>query len=245
MRTIFIADAHLVSPDQANYRQLLQFLHEQEGFLDSLYIMGDLFDFWLGFPSNPFRHYDPLVEALERLVARGCALVYYEGNHDFHLGPLFSHRLKARIERGAAIERLQGRQLYLCHGDQINRGDYLYRLLRFFLHSSLTAVCVSHVPPTWAERIRGRLQKHSQSTYETKTVRWDYRQILHDFAGTLTETGCDGVVTGHFHLALQEKVPGTSIELVALGDWMGQQTYAEMIDGVLSLKSYATAAPIS
>ena len=245
MRTLFIADAHLKSPDQPNYRQLLRFLHEQEGQLDTLYIMGDLFDFWVGFPSQPFHHYDPVLDALERLVIRGCRVVYFEGNHDFHLGPVFSHRLKARIERGPSIERVQGRQLYLCHGDQINPDDYLYRLLRFFLHSPVTATCVRLVSPTWAEWIRSRLQSHSQSGYESKTARWNYQKILFDFAHTLSESGCDGMVTGHFHLALHEKAPGTSVEIVALGDWMAQQTYGEMVDGVLSLKSYGAESAIS
>jgi UDP-2,3-diacylglucosamine hydrolase len=111
MRTIFIADAHLVSPVDANYRLLLRFLHELEGELDSLYIMGDLFDFWVGFPSHPFKQYDAVLDALERLVVRGCRLVYFEGNHDFHLGAIFSQRLKAEIHTGPAIESLQGKRL--------------------------------------------------------------------------------------------------------------------------------------
>lgn len=52
MRAIFIADAHLASPEALNFRLLLRFLGELEGKLDALYIVGDLFDFWLGFPSQ-------------------------------------------------------------------------------------------------------------------------------------------------------------------------------------------------
>jgi UDP-2,3-diacylglucosamine hydrolase len=239
MRTIFIADAHLESPGDTNYRALLLFLREQEGKLDSLFIMGDLFDFWLGFPSHPFRQYDAILEALERLVQGGCKLVYFEGNHDFHMGSIFSERLRAEIHTGPAIESVQGKRLYLCHGDQINREDRRYRLLRFLLRTSIVAVGVRHFPPSWAEKIRKRLQKKSRAEYAEKTARWDYRNIIRDFARTLQKQGCDGLVTGHFHVALCEDVPGTQFPVLSLGDWMGQFTYGEMLDGELTLKRYS------
>jgi UDP-2,3-diacylglucosamine hydrolase len=243
MRVIFIADAHLVSPDDTNYRLLLRFLHDLEGELDTLYIMGDLFDFWLGFPSHPFTQYDAVLDALERLVERGCRLVYFEGNHDFHLGTIFSQRLKAEIHTGPAIEYIQGKRLYICHGDQINRADRHYRLLRYLLRTRLVAASVSHFPPSWAEKIRERLQKRSQAGYVVKTARWDYRQILLDFARTLQRQSCDGLVTGHFHLALREDVPETAFALLSLGDWMEQFTYGEMLDGELRLMTYTEREP--
>lgn len=239
MRTVFIADAHLVSPEDANYRLLLRFLHDLEGELDTLYIMGDLFDFWLGFPSHPFTQYDEVLDALERLVQRGCRLVYFEGNHDFHLGAIFSQRLNAEIHTGPAMESVQGKRLYLCHGDQINREDRFYRLLRFLLRTRLVAGSVSHFPVSWAQKIREHLQKRSQAGYGVKTSRWDYRQILLDFAVGLQKHECEGLVTGHFHLALCENVPGNTFTVLSLGDWMGQLTYGEMQDGKLRLRSYS------
>ncbi|NTV50740.1 MAG: UDP-2,3-diacylglucosamine diphosphatase [Geobacteraceae bacterium] len=239
MRTIFIADAHLVSPDDANYRRLLRFLHDLEGNLDSLYVMGDLFDFWLGFPSHNYPHYDAVIDALERLVVRGCRLVYFEGNHDFHLGTVFSQRLKAEIHTEPAVECVQGKRLYICHGDQINEEDRLYRLLRFLLRSRLITSIIRHFPPAWAQKIRSRLQKRSQAGYSVKTARWDYRQILLDFAANLHKQGCDGLVTGHFHLALSENLPGTTFSILSLGDWMEKFTYGEMLDGKLRLMTYS------
>jgi UDP-2,3-diacylglucosamine hydrolase len=239
MRAIFIADAHLVSPEDANYRLLLCFLRELEGNIDTLYIMGDLFDFWLGFPTNPFSQYDAVLDALERLVERGCRLVYFEGNHDFHVGRIFSQRLRAEIHTGPAIQSVQGKLLYICHGDQINRADRNYHLLRFLLRSRLAAAGVRHFPPTWAERIKERLQKRSRAGYGAKRVRWDYRRIILDFARKLQRQGYDGLVTGHFHLALREVIPDPSFAVLSLGDWMGQFTYGEMQDGELRLLTYS------
>jgi len=243
MRAIFIADAHLVSPDDTNYRLLLRFLRELEGKLDTLYIMGDLFDFWLGFPSHPYPEYDAVLDALERLVLRGCRLVYFEGNHDFHLGAIFSQRLKAEIHAGPAIESVQGKRLYICHGDQINSKDRTYRLLRFLLRTKLAAAGIRHFPPAWAEKIRQILQKRSRAGYVAKTTHWDYRQIILDFARSLQRQGYDGLVTGHFHVALRENVPGSPFAVISLGDWMEQFTYGEMLDGELRLMTYPAAPP--
>lgn len=245
MRTIFIADAHLVSPEDTNYRLLLRFLSELEGKLDTLYILGDLFDFWLGFPSHPFTQFDAVLDALERLVARGCKLVYFEGNHDFHLGAIFSQRLKAEIHVGPAIKNVQGKRLYICHGDQINQKDHLYRLLRFFLHARLVAATVRHFPPALAQKIRTQLQKRSQAGYVVKMARWDYSRIIFDYASFLQKKGYDGLITGHFHLALCENLPETNFAILSLGDWMEQFTYGEMRDGVLCLKTYSADQPIS
>lgn len=245
MRAIFIADAHLVSPDDTNYRLLLRFLHELEGELDTLYILGDLFDFWLGFPMQPLTEYDAVIDALERLVVRGCRLIYFEGNHDFHLGAVFSQRLKAKIHTGPSAEYLQGKMLYVCHGDQINREDRFYRQLRFLLRTDLVAAGVRHFPPAWAQKIREYLQKRSQTGYDVKKARWDYRRIILDFAGSLQREGYDGLVTGHFHLALREDIQETSFAVLSLGDWMGQFTYGEMLDGELRLMTYSAGSAIS
>jgi UDP-2,3-diacylglucosamine hydrolase len=242
MRAIFIADAHLASSHAPNYQLLLRFLHEQEGTLDTLYIMGDLFDFWLGFPSAPCAGYEAVLDALERLVLRGCRLVYFEGNHDFHLGPVFSKRLKAEIHSGPAIEQIQGRRLYLCHGDQINRADHFYLILRFMLRTPLVTLGIRFLPPAWAEHIRSFLQARSRAGYGKKTSRWDYRQILVDFARLVQKQGCDGVISGHFHIALHECIPETAVEVLALGDWMERFTYAELLDGKLTLLTYTGAA---
>jgi UDP-2,3-diacylglucosamine hydrolase len=238
MRTIFLADAHLVSPGDQNYRHLLRFLHELEGHTETLFIMGDLFDFWLGFPTNPFRQFDEVLLALQSLVDGGCRLVYFEGNHDFHLGAAIRQRLGAEIHPGPAVITVQGRRLFLCHGDQINGRDRGYRLLRLLLHSRLAAVAVNCVPPLFAFRIRERLQRASRAGYEAKLRRWDYRAIIRSFARTVREQGCDGLITGHFHLAFCEELDGPPFTILSLGDWMEQFSYGEIAGGVLSLQTF-------
>lgn len=243
MRTIFLADAHLVAPADRNYRMLLRFLAELEGNTETLYIMGDLFDFWLGFPSHPFRQYDTVLAALESLVRSGCRLVYFEGNHDFHLGPIFRERLGAEVHAGPAILPVQGKRLFLCHGDQINLADRGYRLLRLLLHNRFVAAMITSFPPALALVIKERLQHTSRAGYEEKIKRWDYRRIILDFARSVRTPGCDGMVTGHFHLPFCEELTPPPFTILSLGEWMVKFTYGEMEDGVLLLKKYHVDGP--
>lgn len=238
MRTIFLADAHLKAPTDRNYRLLLSFLDSLKGNTEALFIMGDLFDFWLGFPSHPFRQYDPVLDSLLDLTRNGCRIVYFEGNHDFHLGTIFSKRLAAEIHRGPAVLTVQGKRLFLCHGDQINRADRGYRLLRFLLHNRLVAYAVRHFPPSLALKLKKRLQRTSRSSYQAKQQRWNYREIIRTFARSAQQQGCDGFVTGHFHLAFREELPSPTLTVLSLGDWMEQLTYGEMQDGELHLRIY-------
>ena len=238
MRTIFLADAHLTGPAEPNYRLLLSFLHGLEGNTETLFIMGDLFDFWLGFPSNPFRQYDDVLVALQSLVASGCRLVYFEGNHDFHMGPAFRQRLGADVHSGPAVMTVQGRKLFLCHGDQIHHGDYGYRVLRRLLHNRVVATAIRFAPPSLALRIRAYLQKNSRAGYLLNSRRWNYREIIRAFARSVQKLGCDGLVTGHFHLAFCEELAGSGCTILSLGDWMEQFTYGEMKAGTLRLQTY-------
>jgi len=239
MRTVFIADAHLENPSDTNYLLLLAFLEELQGKTETLYIMGDLFDFWLGFPENPFRQYDPVIEALVLLHRSGCRIVYFEGNHDFHLGAVFREKIKAKVHRYPAGATIQGRRLYLCHGDQINRSDYGYLALRALTHNAAVGSLVNLLPPALAMKAREVLQRISKKGYAEKNARWNHHDVIGSFAERVRGEGYDGLVCGHFHLAMCEKYQAPDFTLLSLGDWIDSFTYGEMIDGELFLRSYS------
>ncbi|MRR35913.1 UDP-2,3-diacylglucosamine diphosphatase, partial [bacterium] len=103
MRAIFIADAHLRHEGDQNYRLLMEFLAGLRGAVDTLFILGDLFEFWIGYETVPFTHYLPILDRLKELAESGTEIVYLEGNHDFHMGPFFTETLGARVYPGPAI----------------------------------------------------------------------------------------------------------------------------------------------
>lgn len=239
MRKIFIADAHLKCETDENYRLLLDFLGELPGNTDTLFILGDLFEFWIGYPEVPFSHYLPVLERLRQLHDKGIEIVYFEGNHDFHMGPFFEETLKARVFRGPAIFDLGGKKVYLCHGDQVNRADYGYRLLRLILHSRLIRAAIPLVPPAAASCIAEWMARGSRGNHQARRIKWDFAAIIREFAAARFNEGNDAVVVGHFHLPLFEQTAnGRPRTLLSLGDWINHYSYGEWENGKFSLKTY-------
>lgn len=240
MRVVFIADAHLRQPEDRNYRALLTFLAGLEGKTDLLVIVGDLFEFLIGYPVRDFPHYRPVLDGLLSLKAAGARIIYHEGNHDFHLGSFFIETLGAEVHSGPAIIDLDGKKTFICHGDQINRGELSHRMLRALFHGPLVKALIPIVPARFACFIADRLGRRSVDGRAKKKRRVDTRALLiRDYAAEWFGKGCDAVVTGHFHLPFLETSDSGRHTLLSMGDWITRYSYAECLDGEFSLKSYA------
>ncbi|QXE89432.1 UDP-2,3-diacylglucosamine diphosphatase [Geomonas subterranea] len=236
MRKIFIADAHLRSPRDRNYRTLVRFLDTLPADTDTLFLLGDIFEFWIGNPRPVYDHYREIVECLKRVRGRGVRIVYFEGNHDFHLGDFFKEQLQAEVHAGGAECEVDGKKVCLCHGDQLNRADYGYRALRFALHNPLVRALVPVFPRRLADRIAVNLSRRSSGQHASRKSRWDYPAILENFARERFAAGCDLVVTGHFHLPMEIREGGRAF--ISLGDWITHYSYAQWTEAGLTLERF-------
>lgn len=236
MRKIFIADAHLRAPEDQNYRTLVRFLDTLPADTDTLYLLGDIFEFWIGSPRPVYGHYREIIDCLKRVRARGVRIVYFEGNHDFHLGGFFKEQLQAEVYPEGAELEIGGRRVCLCHGDQINRADHRYRLFRFVLHSFLVKALVPVFSRRLADRTAATLSQRSSSQHASRKKRWDYRVILDSYARERFAAGCEVVITGHYHLPMLKR-EGERL-FVSLGDWISQYSYAQWLDGEISLERF-------
>lgn len=239
MRRVFIADAHLRNPADENYRLLLRFLSELQGTTETLFILGDLFEFWIGYRTAVFPQYQPILERLRELSSTGTDIVYFEGNHDFHMGKYFAETVGATIFPNPAVLSLDGKKYFLCHGDQINTRDYGYRLLRFILHNRVTKTVFPLFPASAACHIAEHMSGHSKGNHGKRNAKWNYELLLNQFADARFRDGCDAVISAHFHLPLlSTRNSGNTRTLLSLGDWITQYSYGELRDGNLSLHQY-------
>lgn len=240
MRKVFIADAHLRSPEDLNYGVLLGFLERLTGTTDTLFILGDFFEFWIGYKDMPFTHYLPVLDRLKKIADSGTAIVYFEGNHDFHMGPFFAETLKATVYRGPGIISINGKSVYLCHGDEIMRHDLGYGILRFLLHNRLSGLLFPLIPYRITSGIANLMSRQSKGHHGKRNVKWDYITILRDFASRKFSLGCDAVISAHFHLPHLEKSGAGNGEktLISLGDWKSQFSYAEWRGDSLTLEKF-------
>ena len=235
MKDIYIADAHLRNPDDANYRLLLAFFEEQRGQLRTLFLLGDIFDFWIGYPHVVFASSVPLLEALRRLREDGTEIVYVEGNHDFNLGPYFREVLGCRILPDGGTEERDGARIFIAHGDTVAPYDFGYRLLRRMLRSLPLRIIMRLVPPDWTWEIARWSSRRSRRDAAAAHRRTPEKMLLEHARKRFTE-GFDAVVTGHFHTPLQRTTEAGT--MVALGDWIEQYSYAVWEDGRFVLKHY-------
>jgi UDP-2,3-diacylglucosamine hydrolase len=245
MRKVFIADAHLRKSGDFNYRTLLNFLKGLQGNTETLYILGDLFEFWVGYRTIPFTHYLPVLETLRDIHSSGTHIVYFEGNHDFHMGPFFEKTLEAEIYHGPRVLTIERKKVYLCHGDEIIHNDYGHKVLRFLLHNPFTKALIPLVPYRITSMIADTMSRHSACNHGERNRRWDYVTILKNFAAKKFESGCDVVVAAHFHtpymdVTSSENGAGEKI-LLSLGDWKTQFSYGEWGNNSIELKTYTAS----
>ncbi len=232
MKAIFLSDAHLRQPQDNNYQLLLQFLNQQKD-LDGLFLLGDIFEFWLGYEHLVFTPYMPLLESLRKLNENGTRLYFVEGNHDFLLGPYFTETLNCSIVTEQQMVRWDNQSIHICHGDLLNPGIG-YRQLRKFWRCRLIQTLAKIVHPDLVWKFAIWL---SNKSAKNNPDRPHYNPLPHlrPYADKMA-ADCDYVVCGHFHFPITEQHNNT--QLVALGDWINQFSYAELKDGRMSLKTY-------
>lgn len=240
MRDLFIADAHLRSPDDLNYQTLLTFLESQSTGLRTLYLLGDIFEFWLGFEHVAYADHIPALDCFRRLHDQGVNIVYVEGNHDFNLGPFFEQRLNCKILPNGGEVRIDDNRVYLAHGDLADPSDRGYRLLRRFFRSGLIRFLSGIVHPDKIWKFAGWASRNSAGK-RNRSGRNDCRPLLLAYAERLFETGCEYVLTGHYHTPFIEKTAAGT--LIALGDWIEQFSYAVYEQGEFRLERYQPETP--
>ena len=242
MRAIFLADAHLCKPSDPNYQAMLAFLEEQCGKTDVLVLLGDIFEFWIG-KATVAETYVPVIDLLERMYHQGTKLVYVEGNHDFHLGPVFTERLACQVlPEGGSIE-LDDKKIFLAHGDLANPADKSYRRLRAFLRSGLIRTMLRFAPNSLTMAIATRGSYNSRKNAGERHSRWPAREILRPYATTILAEGYQALVTGHYHHPFHEKLGDG--EHIALGDWITQFSYAVYEDHAFTLQTYPASPTTS
>jgi len=240
-RVVFIPDAHLRDPADDDYRDMTAFLDELIDRLtpsDTVVIMGDLFDFWVGFRYVVPYCYLPILERLRMLSAKGITIHYTEGNHDFFVGPFFTEFIGARVHPDPWEFMHAGLRIYVAHGDQVNPRDWGYRLLRGLLRSLPARLVCKLTPPFVLDRI-ARVMSRASRVY-TDTKKDDKEALGREFAVSRFFDAYDAVVLGHFHhpVTWGMELNGRRRVYVNTGSWMDRREYVELAGGTFQSVTY-------
>ncbi len=237
MRDLFIADAHLRNPQDENYRKLLEFLDSQTGQTRTLYLLGDIFQFWLGHRFANFPPYQPMLQTLRKLQESGTEIVFIEGNHDFYLAPFFEQVMGCRVMPDGGEVTIDGNRVFLAHGDMTDPDDVGYHKLRSLLRSGFTRLLSKVLSAQMIWNISEWGSNKSAEQRVGKEARSAPREKLLAHARPFFEDGYMAVITGHFHNSLFEETENGT--LVALGDWITDFSYAVWENGKFRLETYS------
>jgi UDP-2,3-diacylglucosamine hydrolase len=236
----FISDAHLgiILPGYEEREQcLVRFLRQIGPDASELYIMGDLFDFWIEYTHAIRPHYFSVLHELMLLRENGTRIHYLAGNHDFALGPFLSRTIGVAVHHDRLEAVLQGKKTCLYHGDGVVRADRGYRILKRVLRNPFNQKLFRLLHPDIGVPLAvlfSGSSRHFLARRPTEKTLEEYRE----HARAVLSGGFDLVVFAHTHLAELHRY-GPKVH-VNPGEWIRRYTYAKMENGVVTLWRYSS-----
>lgn len=227
MTTLFISDLHLdpVRPDIT--RWFGDFVDGQARQAEALYILGDLFEAWVG-DDDPSETGDFVARKLKALVDGGVPVSFIRGNRDFLVGDDYARRAGMAILPDPAVVILYGQPTLLMHGDLLCTDDTAYQQFRAqtrnpawqaqFLAQPLAARLA------FAQQARAASQARQGELRDAGTMETITDVAPQTVADTFTRYGIETLIHGHTHRpAVHElNVAGKPYRRIVLGDWYTQ-----------------------
>jgi len=217
--TLFIADLHLDECRPEVTDLFLRFLQQQASTARSLYILGYLFEAWIGddwISAAAHR----VIDAMRRLVEGGVPIHLLHGNRDFLLGEQFACLSGCRLLSDPVCMDLYGTPTLLTHGDQLCTEDTAYQALRRQLRDPAFIKNFLGKPPeerfAYAEQLR-KQSREAVSGKEESIMDVNTEAVQH----LLRQYGATRLIHGHTHRPGLHPlvVDGTPAERLVLGDW--------------------------
>jgi UDP-2,3-diacylglucosamine hydrolase len=233
---LFVSDVHLDTEAPQATQQFLDFLGGEAAGAAALYILGDLFEAWVGDDDRDPQK-ERVMQALRGLSTSGVACFALHGNRDFLLGTGFTQRSGCQLLSDPVIAQIDGEPVLITHGDALCTDDHPYQELRTTVRN-----------PDWQQRFlalpRGRremLANEARAGSRQHTARTIPRIMdVNEAAVTraFTAAGVRRMIHGHTHRpAVHElTVDGSPAQRIVLGAWYEQGSYLHCEAGRYELR---------
>ena len=235
--TLFISDLHLDADDAALVGQFHAFLRSDARAADALYILGDLFEAWLG-DDDP----DPLargiVAELRALTDSGVPCFLMHGNRDFLIGERFCRETGATLLDDGTVVELYGERVLLMHGDALCTDDVSYQRLRRIVRNpvvrAIFRIMTLEQRRALARRLRAGSREHVGMTApEIMDVN------AAAVAQAMRDAGVRTMIHGHTHRPAVHtlEIDGAPAKRIVLGDWYTQGSVLDVSPGGYELRT--------
>ncbi len=223
--TLFVSDLHLDASRPAQMQEFVHFLKGEARQAQALYILGDLFEFWIG-DDDPAEGLDEVIGALRELTAQGVAVKFQHGNRDFLLGVDFARRTGIEILPARQVIDLHGIPTLIEHGDLLCTDDVAYQRYRRRIRHPVTMALLGNLPRSWRLRMGQRLRRISAQAIAGKSP--DIMDVNEETVRQVMRSeGVYTMVHGHTHRpAIHEsRVDDADAVRAVLGDWYEQGSW--------------------
>lgn len=216
---LFIADLHLSAERPDTLALFLRFLQARAPQANALYILGDLFDAWIG-DDDDSAAAEQVRTGLRALSDSGTAVYLQHGNRDFLLGETFLAATGAQLLDPASVVTLDGQATLLMHGDQLCTDDVEYQQAKLLLRNP--AFMQDFLSRPFVERAALAAEYRKRSGEATSLKAADIMDVNDTtVVDALRQHGVTRMIHGHTHRPdkHQHNVDGRIAERWVLADW--------------------------
>ena len=225
MTTLFISDLHLHKQQPKNIEQFIYFLKNIAPDSKALYILGDLFEAWIG-DDFILPEYNEVLQEIKSLSQSGVPVYVMHGNRDFLLHNTFEELTDTTIIPDPSLIDLDGQSVLLMHGDLLCTDDQQYQNIRKMVRDpKWQKELLSKTPE---ERITLAKQYREQSKAETANKPDDIMDVnQNEVKNVMREYKVTLLIHGHTHRPMfhDMDLDGTAAKRIVLSDWREQGSY--------------------
>jgi UDP-2,3-diacylglucosamine hydrolase len=221
--TLFISDLHLDPARPAITGLLLNFLEQPARQAEALYILGDLFEAWIG-DDDAAEPGQTVAAALRTLTDSGVPAYFLHGNRDFLLGARFAAASGIQLLPESVIIQLAGNPVLLLHGDTLCIDDVEYQAFRAQVRHPAWQAQILALPLAQRRALAGQLRETSRQAAQQKAA--DITDVNPaEVERVMRAQGVQHLIHGHTHRpAIHEwLLDGQPALRAVLGDWQEQQ----------------------
>ncbi len=235
-RYVFVSDVHLDAGSPEAQQQFLEFLRTEAAAARALYILGDLFEAWVG-DDDAGGERAAVLAALRDLTASGVACFLLHGNRDFLIGEDFCRQTGCQLLPDPVIAQLDGQRVLLTHGDALCIDDHAYQELRSIVRTPAWQRRFLALPladrQLLANEARAGSRAHTTRTIPT-VMDVNAAAVTAAFKAARVRT----IIHGHTHRpAVHDAlVDGEPVQRIVLGAWYEQGSYLECEAGNFALR---------
>jgi UDP-2,3-diacylglucosamine hydrolase len=223
--TLFISDLHLDGARPDITAQFLDFLDREARRAPALYILGDLFEAWIG-DDDPDPDKRRVLQGLRSVTSAGVKTFLIHGNRDFLIGNRFCRETGVELLNDGTLIDMYGRRVLLMHGDLLCIDDHAYQRLRRIVRNPIVQFVLRRLSLRQRQRLAERMREGSKEHIASMDIAapqiMDVNQD--EVRRTFERYGVDCIIHGHTHRpAVHEmEIGGQKAVRIVLGDWYEQ-----------------------